>query len=308
MTSQLVQSSEVQALLDRVAGLDRPGGDLRTKLILRRVVSDLFTAMDEFDVTQEEFWRTLHFLQQSAGEFGLISPGLGFDRFLDIRTDLSDDTNTSGHVTPRTIEGPLYVPDAPLAQSETRLDDGTDQGNVLLMHGRVLDSSGRPVAGGIVDVWHANTRGAYSHFDTTQSPYNNRRRIKTDPSGKYQFRSVVPSGYAVPAGGATEHLMSLVGRHGRRPAHLHFFISAPGHRHLTTQVNIDEDTYLHDDFAFATRDGLISKMSLIKDPARIRTAGLTSPFYEIDFDFVLAKAITDEDSRLPSRPRAAPPA
>jgi hypothetical protein len=37
---------------------------------------------------------------------------------------------------------------------------------------------------------------------------------------------------------------------------VHFFGTAPRHRQLTTQINIDGDKYLHYDFAFGTRDDL----------------------------------------------------
>jgi hypothetical protein len=76
----------------------------------------------------------------------------------------------------------------------------------------------------------------------------------------------------------------------RAPAHLnpiHFFISADGHRKLTTQINIDGDEYLHDDFAFATRDGLIPAVRRSTDEAVINAHGLNAPFAEITFDFVL---------------------
>lgn len=89
MTS-LVQSQEIQNLLDRVAGLGQPGGDVRFKQILRRVVSDLYATIDAFDVTPEEFWSFVHFLQNATPELGLIAPGLGFDHFLDVRMDAED--------------------------------------------------------------------------------------------------------------------------------------------------------------------------------------------------------------------------
>ena len=47
MASELVQSAEVQQLLDRVAGLDVEGGDQRKKQIVRRVMGDLFATIDE---------------------------------------------------------------------------------------------------------------------------------------------------------------------------------------------------------------------------------------------------------------------
>lgn len=297
MTNALINSTEIQTLLDRIGGIDQHGGDPRKKLILRRIVSDLFSMIDDFDVTPEEFWHMVNFLQQGAAEFGLIAPGLGFDRFLDIRMDIADQAAGIGAGTPRTIEGPLYVPGAPLTKSEARLDDGTDHGETLIMHGRVLDTSGAPIPGAIVDVWHANTMGFYSYFDPTQSAYNNRRRIETDRDGSYKFRSVMPSGYAVPPGGATDRLLAAIGRHGRRPAHIHFFVSAPDFRHLTTQINIDGDPDLHEDFAYATRDGLIPEV------IRHKAAGGESPYAEIAFDFVLIQARNKGETNLSDRPR-----
>src|SRR5580693_2000050 len=196
MTSALVESPEIQILLDRVSGLDRPDGDPRQKQILRRIVGDLYDTIETFDVTPEEFWRAVGFLRQAAPEFGLIAPGLGFDRFLDIRLDRAAQAKGVEGGTPRTIEGPLYVAGAPLEIGEARLDDGADAGETLIMHGQVLDQAGRTIAGAIVDVWHANSLGAYSVFDPTQSAYNNRRRIQTGADGHYRFQSITPSGYA----------------------------------------------------------------------------------------------------------------
>ena len=303
MTSALVESSEIQTLLDRISGLDRPGGDPRQKQILRKIVGDLFDTIETFDISPEEFWSAVSFLQRGAPEFGLFAPGLGFDHFLDIRLDRADQASGVEGGTPRTIEGPLYVPGAPLEVGKARLDDGADTGETLIMRGQVRDQAGRPVAGAIVDVWHANTLGAYSVFDTTQSAYNNRRRIQTDADGRYQFQSIVPSGYTAPPQGATETLLASVGRHGRRPAHIHFFVSAPGHRHLTTQINIDGDPYLYDDFAFATREGLVPAVVRHEDADAIHQEGLNAAFSEIEFDFVLLETSNPAETQLPVRPR-----
>lgn len=304
MASSLVQSAETQALLDRISGLTADGGDRRTKQIVRYIVSALYEAIDRFDISPEEFWSVLGFLQQGAGEFGLIAPGLGFDHFLDIRMDATDKAAGIEGGTPRTIEGPLYVPGAPLSQGQARLDDdGTDEGDTLVMHGRVLGTNGAPVAGATVDVWHANTLGNYSYFDPSQTAYNNRRRIAADAQGRYKFRSIVPSGYAVPPQGATETLLGAIGRHGNRPAHIHFFVSAAGHRHLTTQINISGDPYLYDDFAQATREGLIPAIVRHEDPVSIRNEGLTMPFFEIEFDFILHASHDPADTSAHARPR-----
>ena len=124
------------------------------------------------------------------------------------------------------------------------------------MQGTVYGDDGKAIPGATVEVWHANLLGNYSHFDQTQSPFNLRRTIIADAEGRYQFRTIMPKGYGCPPDGTTQKLLDLLGRHGQRPAHVHFFISAPGHRKLTTQINIDGDEYLWDDFAFASREGL----------------------------------------------------
>jgi Dioxygenase len=67
----------------------------------------------------------------------------------------------------------------------------------------VRDVNGRPVAGAIVDVWHANPLGGYSFFDPSQPKYNLRRRIETDAEGRYRFRTVLPAGYASDTGCCT---------------------------------------------------------------------------------------------------------
>ena len=301
--TRLVNTPEVQRLLDRVGGLGDAGGDERAKRIVRRVVGDLFATIEDFDVSPEEFWSAVGFLQGAAAEFGLLAPGLGFDHFLDLRMDAADAAAGKAGGTPRTIEGPLYVAGAPLSKSFARLDDGTDAGEVLIMHGRVIDEAGAPVAGAVVDVWHANTHGAYSTFDPTQAPFNNRRRIETGAEGAYKFQSVMPAGYAVPPGGSTERLLGAIGRHGRRPAHIHFFVSAPGRRSLTTQINIAGDPDLHDDFAHATRDGLIPDITRKDDAEAIRAEGLNTPFSEIAFDFKLLPAEDPVAEGMHARPR-----
>ena len=115
-------------------------------------------------------------------------------------------------------------------------------------------------------------------------------------------------------------------RHGQRPAHIHFFVSAPGHRHLTTQINIAGDKYLYDDFAFATREGLIPKIARHEDAKKMKEKQrdaardspirahwglvdllrrqtfalddreeLNTPFSEIEFDFTLT-ALAKKDA------------
>ena len=289
MTESLMETKPVKDLLMKVSALGADGGDVRLKRIVHRVVSDLFRTIEEFDVQPDEFWSAMAYLTRvgQANEIGLLVPGLGLETFLDMRLDQAEQQAGLKGGTPRTIEGPLWLEGAPLSVGEARLDDGSEQGEVLFMQGQVRDVNGKPVAGAVVDVWHANTKGGYSGFDPSQPKYNLRRRIQTDAEGRYVFRSILPSGYACPPDGPTQQLLDVLGRHGHRPAHIHFFVVAPGYRKLTTQINIDGDEYLHDDFAFATRDGLIPSVKRVSDAASIHEKGLNAPYAEIDFDFVL---------------------
>jgi catechol 1,2-dioxygenase len=304
--SDLLETPEVQRLLTKVSGLDTDKGDARLKRIVHRVVSDLFKTIEEFDVQPDEFWAAMSYLTElgQANEVGLLVPGLGLETFLDLCMDEAERKAGITGGTPRTIEGPLYVAGAPLSQGEARLDSGTEEGEVLFMDGQVREIDGGPVAGAVVDVWHANPLGGYSFFDPSQPKYNLRRRIETDDEGRYRFRSILPAGYACPPNGPTQKLLDQLGRHGRRPAHIHFFVTAPGYRRLTTQINIDGDEYLHDDFAFATRAGLIPEVRRSADPAEVRARGLNAPFVEITFDFVLHRERADAPNTVVTRAHA----
>lgn len=289
----------IDALLKKFEGSATREPHPRVQQLVGRIVKDLFYTIEDLDVTPSEFWTALNYIGDAAknNELGLLAAGLGFEHFLDIRLDEAEAKAGLLNGTPRTIEGPLYVHGAPESAGHARLDDETDAGNTpLLMRGRVLGEDRTPLANALVEVWHANQLGNYSHFDSSQAPFHLRRSIRTDAEGRYSFRSVVPVGYSVPPAGKTQELLDLLGRHGHRPAHIHFFVSAPGHRKLTTQINIDGDEYLWDDFAFATREGLVPELQQ-GQPAQGEPAGITGEFVAIDFDFLL---FTERDAALPA--------
>lgn len=299
--TNIVKSPEVQALFDRAAGLDQEGGNHRLKSIMRDLLENLAVIIERHDVSESEFWIALKFLQDGAGEFGLIAPGVGIEHFLDLHMDAKDAEVGLLGGTPRTIEGPLYVAGAPMVDgdlsrtNDVNLTTDPDDAETLTMAGRITGPDGEPVKDAVLHVWHANSQGFYSHFDPTgvQSPFNNRRRIQLGADGRYSFRSKMPRGYSCPPGGATEKLMQALGRHGDRPAHVHFFVEAPGYRTLTTQINFGDDPHARDDFAFGTREGLL--------PVPDRSGG--NP--HIEFDFRLQRNGSKDAQALSGRPRAA---
>lgn len=306
MNVRISQTPEVQQFFKEASGINNDQGSTRMKSVIHRVLTDSIKIIEDLQVTPEEFWKAVNYLNElgSRQEAGLLVAGLGLEHYLDLLMDAEEEAAGLSGGTPRTIEGPLYVAGAPLSKAYSRLDDGQDSGTVLFMQGQVLNTDGKPLAGAIVDVWHANTGGTYSYFDTSQSEFNLRRRIETDADGHYQFRSIVPSGYGCPPDGPTQQLLDKLGRHGQRPAHVHFFISAPGHRHLTTQINLAGEKYLHDDFAYATRDELIAQINFFDDEARAKEKGVTGRFAEINFDFTLNATAEPEAQQRRERVRA----
>lgn len=278
-------------LLDIVNTKHTAPGNPRVRALTGRIVADLFKTIDELDVSPDEFWSAVNWLNRLAqgGQTGLITAGLGFDRLLDIRMDEADAKAGRAAGTPRAIEGPLFIAGAPSSKFEVRVDEGEPKGEVFVMEGQVRDVDGKPVAHAVMDVWHANEKGGYSHFFPGMQPYELRRQIETDAQGRYRFRSFLPPGYAIPPNSPTSELFEALGRHGNRPAHIHFLVVAPGLRTLTTQVNIPDDSFIDDDFAFATRDGLIVEIEKNVAPAGYESLGIGAPFTRSRFDFCCKK-------------------
>ena len=294
MDENFVKSAPVQQLLDRASGMDGEDGNPRLKTILRDALEATMQIIVRHGIDESEFWSAMNFLQNGAGEIGLLVPGVGIEHFLDLYMDAKDSEAGLAGGTPRTIEGPLYVEGAPLVEGNVDLTDDPDDTDTLHMTGRVTGPDGAAVENVILHVWHANSKGFYSHFDPTsqQTPVNNRRRIKLGKDGQYGFRSKMPNGYSVPPGGAADSLMQSLGRHGNRPAHVHFFVEAPGYRTLTTQINFGDDPFAADDFAFGTREGLLPVPSRQGDSAYIA------------FDFELQRASEPMGEAFSARTRA----
>jgi catechol 1,2-dioxygenase len=161
MAMTIAQTEEVKKFLNIVSGTTSDKGNPRTKKIVHRILTDLFNTVEEFDVQPQEFWAAIDYFNDlgQSMEAGLLTAGLGLELFLDLRMDAEDKAAGVKQGTPRTIEGPLYVTNAPLSKGSARLDDGTDKGEVLFMHGVVRDLDGKPVGGAIVDVWARQHQG-----------------------------------------------------------------------------------------------------------------------------------------------------
>ncbi|QSN63092.1 catechol 1,2-dioxygenase [Caballeronia sp. M1242] len=307
MSVKVFQSEEVQGLLKAAANLAGDGGNARAKQITHRLLSDLFKAIDDLDMTPDEIWAGVNYLNKLGqdGEAALLAAGLGLEKYLDIRMDAEDREAELNGGTPRTIEGPLYVAGAPVREGMAKIDlDADENAGPLVIRGTVTGPDGKPLANALVECWHANSKGFYSHFDPTgaQSDFNLRGAVKTDSEGKYEFRTLMPVGYGCPPQRSTQHLLNALGRHGNRPAHVHFFVTADNCRKLTTQINIEGDPLIWDDFAYATREDLIPH---VVEKTGGKALGLKADDYkEIEFDFRLTPLVHGKDNQIVQRKRA----
>lgn len=134
--------------------------------------------------------------------------------------------------TPRQGAGPFF-PVGETGESDfdlTRLEGHTERatGRVVEIDGVVRGADGAPLAGALVYAWQANHHGRYAHpDDTNPAPldphFQGHARLRTDANGRFLIRTIVPGAYPVD-------------RDWSRPPHVHFKVTHPGHRELTTQM------------------------------------------------------------------------
>ncbi|MBM3784549.1 MAG: hypothetical protein FJW30_09340 [Acidobacteria bacterium] len=142
-----------------------------------------------------------------------------------------------------------------------------DAGFPLKVTGRVIDTRGRILEDAKVDLWHADHEGLY---DTRG--YRYRTKLSPDAKGLYGVETVMPGHYA------------------DRPAqHIHYLISAPGHKTLITQVYFATDPFFEGDpVKNWNKRGIASNKELIL-PVKL-FEGPGAPRAEVNFDIVLEKA------------------
>jgi protocatechuate 3,4-dioxygenase beta subunit len=136
--------------------------------------------------------------------------------------------------------GPFYKRDAPRA---AQLRRPGDPGLPVSVAGRVFDTRGNVLSGAKVEVWQADHLG---HYDL--DGYGYRATLVADADGKYSFDSVMPGHYP-----------------GRVCQHIHYLVSAPGHKPLTTQLYFATDPVFEGDPVHNyTRDPLIQSSELVR--------------------------------------------
>ena len=256
----------------------------RLRTCVDRAVAAVHALVRELRLTETELHALIDFLTGvgRAGEFMLLSDVTHTSILVD------ELTHAGERGTPSDVEGPLYRPGAPLADSPAvlaRADRGED---ALLLRGRVVDAvSGEPLPGAVLDIWQASQGGLYENQDEAQPDFNLRGRVRADGQGRDEVRTVVPASYRITAaGGPVAELLAALGRHDARPAHVHLKATAEGHRPLTTQIFLAGDPWIEDDVIGAV------KPELIVTPRPCDLPGVVPPrrAVSVDFDVALTPA------------------
>jgi hydroxyquinol 1,2-dioxygenase len=255
--------------------------DARLKTIVDALTRHLHEFAREVKLTPEEWLTGIQFLtdighitDDKRQEFILLSDTLGLSAIV----DLIANRDASSASTESSLLGPFYRSGAPEYPLDADISNGAP-GEKLIVRGRVSDRAGKPVAGAVVDTWQASAEGRYDLQQPNAGEMNFRGRFRTGRDGEFRFRSVKPSSYPVPDDGPVGRMLLALGRHPYRPAHLHFMISAPGFKTLTTALYIAGDPYLDSDAVFGSKESLV--VNCRRSPAQDE-----SP-YTIAFDFVL---------------------
>jgi protocatechuate 3,4-dioxygenase beta subunit len=145
------------------------------------------------------------------------------------------------------VTGPVLGEDrlGPLDFDLTGQHEGEPLGERIVVHGRVLDGTGRPLPNTLVEVWQANAAGRYRHQgDQHPAPldpnFSGAGRVLTGADGSYRFVTVKPGAYPW-------------GNHHNawRPAHIHFSLFGTAFvQRLVTQMYFPGDPLFGQDPIF----------------------------------------------------------
>lgn len=281
-----------RALTEQVVASFANTPDERLRTLMQSLVRHLHEFVREVELTEAEWMAAIRFLTETGKkcddlvrqEFILLSDTLGISMLVD-----AINHRYATGATDTTVFGPFYIRGMPERAYGENM--AFSPGTPALVHGRVLGTDGRPLAGAVLDVWQTAENGMYSGQDTAQPQGNLRGRFHTDAEGRYAISTIVPVSYPIPTDGPVGRMLDATGRHPWRPAHLHFMIDAPEHRTLVTHLFDKDDRYLASDAVFGVKPSLmVAYQERTADHELARRFGFDGPFREARYDFVLDRS------------------
>lgn len=139
---------------------------------------------------------------------------------------------TPGPNPPASLAAPS-APGAPVLDSDLAKLLSFDapaqaQGEAILLYGRVLDTTGAPLPGAVVEIWQTDANGVYDHPGDPNTASRDQAfqfygAATANESGYYVFRTLLP------------------GEYEPRPRHIHVKVRLDGQVVLTTQFYFEQD-------------------------------------------------------------------
>jgi len=265
-------------------------GDARFGQVMTSLIRHLHDFVRDVQLTEQEWMAAIQFLTQTGKtctdkrqEFILLSDTLG----VSILVDAINNRLPEG-ATEQTVLGPYYWEGAPEMPMGSDIAKGT-VGEPCFYSGRITDMNNRPIKGALLDIWSGDGEGNYD-MQLGSNEMRARAKLVTGEDGRYWFRSIKPAYYPVPTDGPVGAMLRAMGRHPNRPGHVHFILSAPGHRTIVTHIFPSDSPFLDSDTVFGVKDTLIAAFT--RHEPGIAPDGTRSdvPFHTCEYNFQLAPA------------------
>jgi hydroxyquinol 1,2-dioxygenase len=254
------------------------------------LIKHLHAFVREIEPTQPEWAAGIDFLTRvgqmcddKRQEVILFSDVMGVSMLVD-----SMNHRLATGATPTTVEGPFHVANAPEVADGGDMAKGAP-GIPCFVVGKVRDLDGKPVGGATLDLWQTDGEGFYEAQRDVTEPWM-RGLYKTRPDGSYVIRTVAPIGYTIPMDGPIGELVKKTTISPMRPAHIHFCLESPGYHRVVTHLFQRGCPYIETDVVYGVKEPLI--VDFAEKPAGVAPNGekVDTPFYVINYDFVLQKS------------------
>ena len=289
MATDFTEETAAGAVVDSFAKTPDP----RLRELLSSLVRHLHAFVRETEPTIAEWERAIGFLTATGQkcdderqEFILLSDVLGISMLVE-----TINNRKTGGATESTVLGPFHMIESPrreLGELHRLRRDGhavrrPRPGPVRRTAPRSpapSSTSGRPT-----------TRGSTTSSSPACSPGPTAaacsRPTRTAASGSARScRATTRS----PPTARSATLLIATERHPYRPAHIHFIVTAPGHRALTTHIFVAGSPYIESDAVFAVKKSLIKEFTPVDDAEQAAGTAWTGPFCLANFDIVLQPA------------------
>jgi hydroxyquinol 1,2-dioxygenase len=262
--------------------------DPRLSELMSALVRHLHAFAREVRLTEGEWMAAMQWLTRTGQisdekreEFILASDVLGLSMLVVQMNHRLDPA-----ATPATVLGPFHIEGSPELGYGEDMSQGVP-GTPLYLSGTVVDLDGKPVPGGVLDVWQADTEGAYESQVPDVDEARLRAKYTTREDGSYCVRTIAPKGYTIPMDGPVGELIGRTAISHFRPAHVHFLINVPGYEPLITHLFQEGAEYLDSDVVFGTKAELVVPFEP-REPGPTPDGGTSAePWLEARYDFVL---------------------